>query len=185
MAKIGLSNFYYAVNLTDAVAGATYDVPKKIPGLISADIKAGSTTSTLFADNGPAEVASALGDITVDIELKDLPLEVQSALLGHKIVAGVMVNNANDVAPYVAVMFESLKSNGKKRFVKLLKGVFSEPDDTNKTKEDKVSFQTQKISGKFIIRDFDGDWKKTTDEDAEGYVPATGTNWYAAVEPVA
>ncbi len=183
MAKVGVSNFYYALNTADTISAATYSTPVKIAGLISADIKTGSDTATLFADNGPAETATAMGEITVDIELRDLSLEDQAALLGHKIVAGVMESNADDVAPYVAVLFESLKSNGKKRFVKLLKGKFAEPDDTNKTKEDKISFQTQKISGKFIIRDFDGAWKKTTDEDATGYLPATGTAWYTAVEP--
>lgn len=183
MAKIGLSNFYYALNTEDTTAGVTYASPKKIAGLISADVKAGSDTATLFADNGPAETATALGEITVDIELKDFLLEDQAALLGHEIVAGVMESNADDVAPYVAIMFESLKSNGKRRFVKLLKGSFAEPDDTNKTKEDKISFQTQKISGKFIIREFDGAWKRTTDEDAVGYLPATGTAWYTTVEP--
>lgn len=184
MAKIGLSNLHYALITKDDSAGVTYGVPKKIPGVISADIKTGSDTATLFADNGPAETASSLGEITVDIETKDLPLEVHAELLGHKITAGVMKSNADDVAPDVAIMFESLKSNGKKRFVKLLKGKFQEPDDTNKTKEDKISFQTQKISGKFVIREFDGDWKRTTDEDATGYLPATGTDWYKTVDPV-
>jgi len=184
MAKVGLSNFYYALNTADTITAATYSTPVKIAGLIAADVKTGSDTATLYADNGPAETATALGEITVDIELKDLTLENQAALLGHEIVAGVMSNNASDTAPYVAIMFESLKSNGKKRFVKLLKGSFAEPDDTNKTKEDKIAFQTQKITGKFIIREFDGEWKRTTDEDATGYLPATGAAWYASVEPV-
>jgi phi13 family phage major tail protein len=183
MAKIGLSNFYYALNIKDDSTGATYSAPEKVAGIISADIKTGSDTATLFADNGPAETASSLGEITVDIELKDIPLETQAILLGHKITAGVMESNADDVAPDVAIMFESLKSNGKRRFVKLLKGKFQEPDDTNKTKEDKISFQTQKISGKFVIREFDGAWKRTTDEDATGYLPATGVAWYTSVDP--
>ena len=184
MAKIGLSNFYYAPNTKDDHTGVTYGAPIKVPGIISADIKTGSDISTLFADNGPAETATALGEITVDIELKDIPLEVQAILLGHTITTGVMENNVNDIAPDVAIMFESLKANGKKRFVKLLKGKFQEPDDTNKTKEDKISFQTQKISGKFVIRQFDGAWKKTTDEDATDYVSATGAAWYTSVEKV-
>lgn len=183
MAKVGLSNFYYAINTADTSSAVTYSAPVKIAGLISADIKTGADTATLYADNGPAEVASSLGEITVDIELKDLSLEAQAALLGHTITAGVMVNDTDDTAPYVCIMFESLKSNGKKRFVKLLKGKFSEPDDTNKTKEDKISFQTQKISGKFVAREYDGLWKRTTDEDATGYVAGTGAAWYTSVEP--
>ncbi len=115
MAKVGLSNFYYALNTKDDNTGVTYSAPVKVAGIISADIKTGSDTATLFADNGPAETATALGEITVDIELKDLPLEAQAALLGHKITAGVMENHASDAAPDVAILFESLKSNGKKR----------------------------------------------------------------------
>lgn len=183
MAKIGLANLYYAKVTKDDNTGVTYEVPAKIAGVITVDIKTGSDTATLFADNGPAETATALGEIGVDIEVKDLPLDVQAALLGHTIAAGIMVSNADDVAPDVAIMFEALKSNGKKRFVKLLKGKFAEPDDVNKTKGDKIDFQTQKISAKFVIREYDGNWKKTADEDAEGYLPATGAAWYTAVEP--
>ena len=77
MAKIGLSNFYYAVNTKDDDTGVTYNTPKKIPGLVSADIKAAANIATLYADNGPSEVASTLGQISVDIELKDHRLKIR------------------------------------------------------------------------------------------------------------
>ena len=86
--------------------------------------------------------------------------------------------SSSDLAPEIALGFESFRSNGKKRFVWLYKGSFSEPDDSYKTKEDKIDFQTQKISGKFVIRKYDGKWKKVADEDANGYVATTGTDWY-------
>jgi len=88
MAKVGLSNLHYAKNTKDDATGVTYEVPKKIAGVITADIKTGSNTATLFADNGPAETATALGEITLDLETKDLPLEAHADLLGRTIVAG-------------------------------------------------------------------------------------------------
>lgn len=184
MARIGIKNFHYAKLLTDNAEGVTYDTPVAVPGIINASISPASSSETLYADNAPAEVGNTLGDITVEIELKDLPIEHQAALLGHTLVDGVMTSSGDDTAPYVAIMFEGLKSSGDKKFVKLLKGMFSVPADTYATKNASVTFQTDKISGKFVVREFDSCWKKTAEEDATGYLPATGDAWYTSVETV-
>ena len=183
MSRVGVSNFYYALQTKDDVTGVTYAAPVRIPGLISVSISPASNTNTLYADNGPAEVAESLGEITVEIDLKDLTQEHQVALLGHTATGGVMTSAADDVAPYVAILFEGLKANGKKKFVKLLKGKFAIPNDSYETKKDSVTFQTDKISGKFVIRDYDSKWKYTAEEDAADYVASVGTNWFTAVEP--
>jgi len=180
MAKIGVSNFYYALVTADAAGGLTYSAPVAVPGLTQLDIKTASDTATLYADNGPYETASALGEITVDIDLADLDLATQAALLGHSLSGGVMVLNANDVAPNVAIGFKGLKGNGKYRYVWLLKGTFAEPDDTYKSKGEKVEYQTQKITGKFVITAYDGNWKRIADEDAAGYSATVGTNWFTS-----
>ena len=179
MAKIGVSGFRYAPITADTVSALTYGTVVLVPGVTSIDIKTGKDTSTLYADNGPYDSASALGEITVDIELADLSLEVYAALLGHTVTSGVMVSAANDVAPYVAIGFEALKANGKKRWVWLMKGQFAEPDDTFKSKQDKVEFQTAKLTGAFVVTAHDGTWKKTTDEDATGYVASSGATFIA------
>lgn len=184
MAIIGLSNLHYALVTADTATATTYSAVKKISKIISADVKAASNFATLFADNGPSDVGSALGEISVDFEVADLPLEVVCDLLGHKLVNGIMVSNINDQAPYVAIMFEGLKPGGQTKYVKLLKGMFGEADDSFKTKEDKVTFQTTKISGKFVQRTFDSNWKYTADTESATYLPAIGTAWYTSVDPV-
>ena len=183
MSLVGLSKFHYALLMTDTKAAATYGTPVEVPGLISADIKPASSSATLYADNGPYDTDTTLGDITVAIDLADLDLDTAAALLGHTAAKGIMVQKATDVAPYVCILFEALKANGKRRFVKLLKGRFQVPDETTKTKDDKVTFQTSKIEGKFVIRVYDKAWKRTADEDAEGFEAETATGWYASVEP--
>ncbi len=180
MAKIGVSSFHYAKNTKDDKTGVTYDAPVAVPKLKEISVKPSADTVTDYADNGPSDIATSLGEITVEISLSDLTLEQQAELLGHKLTAGVMTCNAEDVAPYVAIGFVSLKSNGKRRYVWVLKGQFQEPEDTNKTKGDKVEFQAQSLTGKFVITDYNGDWKKTADEDATGYLPATGNGWFTA-----
>jgi phi13 family phage major tail protein len=183
MAKIGVSNLHYALVTVDSVAAITYGTPVKISNVTSIDVKAAANSATLFADNGPAETASVLGEISVSINVSDLSLSEQAALLGHTIALGVMTKHVDDTAPYVAILFEGLKSNGKKRFVKLLKAQAAEPADTYKTKADKPDFQTQTIEFKAIKREHDGTWECLADEDEVGYLPATGTAWYITVEP--
>lgn len=181
MAKVGVNGFRYALQTADTSSTLTYGTPVLVPGVASIDIKTGKDTATLFADDGPYESSSALGEITVDIDLADLSVEVYAALLGHTVTAGVMKSVSTDSAPYVAIGFIGNKSNGKKRWVWLLKGQFSEPDDTYKSKTDKVEFQTQKLSGKFVITAKNGQWKQMTDEDATGYVAASGATFIATV----
>src|SRR5574343_110749 len=116
MAQIGLKNLYYATLTADTADKATtYGSMKKITGAISADIKPASNSATLYADDGPFDTATTLGEITVTLEMADLPLSVQAEILGHTLDKGVMVYKATDKAPYVAIAFESEKSNGGTR----------------------------------------------------------------------
>jgi phage major tail protein, phi13 family len=185
MAIVGLRNLHYAKLTKDDATGVTYGTPVAVPGVISADIKPGSNSATLYADDGPYETDTVLGDIGVTIDMADLGPTIAADLLGHTVTGGVMTKKSTDKSPYVAIMFESVKSNGKIRYKKLLKGKFQEPEENTKTKDDKVNFQTAKLEGKFVIRQNDSAWDRTADEDAEGYTAAVGTGWYTAVEPTA
>lgn len=178
MALVGVSNLHYAKLTKDDATGAIYETPVKIANLIEISINPNSQSGTLFADNGPAETASAMGEIEVEINIADLTIEQVGALLGHTVNAGVIEADANDTPPYVALGFEALKSNGKKRFLWLYKGKFEQPEENYKTKTDNIEFQTKTLKGKFVKREHDNKWKKVADEDGTGYVATTGSNWY-------
>lgn len=180
--QIGLRDLYYAILTKDDSTGVAYQTPVLIAGAINAKISPKSNTETLYADDGPAETATSLGDITIELEAKDLTLEGQAALLGHTISGGVIVKKSTDIAPYVAIGFKSLKSNGKYRYIWLLKGKFQLPENEYKTQEDKPEFQTAKITGSFVRRDYDNAWQKIADEDHPDYVPSVGANWFTSVE---
>jgi phi13 family phage major tail protein len=185
MARIKLNTLYYALCSKDDSTGVTYGTPVHIPGVITCSIKPDAKSVTLYADDAPAEVANSLGEITVDFEVKDLPLADQAALLGGTVTKGVLTSKGSDSAPYVALMFKSEKASGATRYVKLLKGKFAAPEDSYETEKDSPSFQTDKLSGKFVARTYDSEWKRTADTDAEGYEAATGTAWFTSVEPTA
>ncbi len=178
---IGLKELTYAKLKNDDETGVSYDAVKKIIGAINASIKPKSSSETLYADDGAADTVSALGETEVEFEVKDIPLAIQADLLGHTVKNGVLIKNASDIAPYVAIGFKALKSNGKYRFMWLLKGRFELLEENYETKGDKVNFQTPKIKGSFIKVDATGDWQYTGDEDETDFKPETGANWFKDV----
>ena len=185
MSKIGCDNFYFAPLTKDDSTGVTYGGMKHIEGLVKIDVQPASSNATLYADNGPAETASALGKITVSVETKDLPLEDQAALLGHTVTNGVMVSKTTDTAPYVGIAFESQKGSGGTVYKKYLKVRFSDPQDNNATKGENISFQTPTITGEAVARAFDKEWKREADTESEGYEVTTGTSWFTTMEATA
>lgn len=171
--QVGLSHLHYAILKTDPAGGiATYEAPSRIPGAIEVNINANPSSETLFADDGPMETSSSLGEIEVEINVADLPLDVQAKLLGHKIINGVMVRKGSDTPPFIALGFKSLKSNGKYRYVWLTKGKFNIPELNHKTKEDGVEFQTPTISASFVKRESDDVWIAHADEDDPQFLEA-------------
>lgn len=178
---VGLRDLHYALLTSDDDVGTVYEVPVPIARAIEARISPSVNTDTLYADDGPAEVVTSLGEIGVEVKISDLPLSVHAALLGHTVKDGVMVENAADTAPYLALGFRSIKSNGKYRYVWLYKGKFAPPEQSFQTKADRTTFNTPTLRGAFVKRASDDDWRATGDEDEPEFLPATAANWFAEV----
>lgn len=185
MSKIGVSNFHYAKQTAEdtATSAATYEQnPIAVPGLVSVDVQVSSNTNTLYADNGPFETASSLGEINLTVDLADVPLSVQADLLGHTLDTTTATNpkltkKSSDVAPYVAVMFEFLMADGKKRCVKLYKGKFAEIPETGQTRGENVDFQTTQATASFVqLKN-----NKVFEDVADFASDASTDSWYAAV----
>lgn len=170
-ATTGIKKLVYAV-MTDELL-ETYGAVKPAPPLINIKVAPKVNTATLYANNQIVETSTSIGDIAIDIETQDLPLEVQADFLGHTLdpLTGTMDYNINDRAPYLAIGYQRTKGNGKNRYVWLLKVKFEEISEEGKTQEDKVNFQTPKLSG-LAIANLSGDWKSVADEDS-GTTPAT------------
>jgi phi13 family phage major tail protein len=177
--QIGVSNFVYALLLDDPTEGlATYGAPVRIPGLISANVNPNSANATLFAENGPYETASTIGEIGLEVNVADLSLEQQAELFGHAMENGVLIRKSGDVPPWLAVGYKSLKSNGHYRYTWLLKGKFALPEQANETKGDSINFQTPTASASFVKRECDDQWQRQIDEDSLDYAPSQGTAWF-------
>lgn len=178
MALIGLDNLVY-VKMTDEKA-ETYDsLIHKIPGIIEASIEPSVNTASLYADDGLHETATSLGQITVSLNIAQIPTKAVADLLGHKVDAqGVLVKSSDDVAPYVAIAFRSRKSNGEYRYKWLFKGKFSLPKESHKTQEENISYQTETIEGVFMRRATDKQWEASIDSDDSTITESVVTNWF-------
>ena len=135
----------------------------------------------LFADGQSVDTASNTASYDLTFDTAALPLEYTAYLLGHSIENGVMKAGKDDVAPYFAVLFQSDKRNGKKRYTKFYKVQFTEPSESGNSKQESIQFDTPTLTAKAIYRLSDGLSYAKADEEAAGFAAETGTKWYEQV----
>ena len=179
--RIGAEQLTLSKILTDVAGGSTtYDVPLAISKkLIKIGVKNSSSMDPQYADDQTVDVIVEDGDITIDIDITDLTEDEKALVFGQTMVAGVRTPNpATDVRPYFCVSWKSKKRNLSYKYYKILKVIFSEPDESFETKKEKSSAQTDAISGTGIQRLSDGLRKRTADADAASWVAGTGTGWF-------
>ena len=172
---IGLTNLYYAflkeekdVPLGASIDGTIdglYDEPVRLAGAITANFSPSASNDTLFADDGPYEVASTLGAMTLELNVADIPPEHRAALLGEETDTGIVVSNSGNTPPWVACGMSVKKSNGSSRLIWYLKGKFAAPDENNQTKADSINWNTPTITGNFAKRVCDDNWRYAVDVD--------------------
>lgn len=191
--RIGCDNLVYAIMDTEdtATSAPVYGDPKPAPGVMHVNINPNPSLETLFADDGPMETATTLGNIDVEIQKNELTTENKADLLGHTIDGnGALVYGDSDVPPYVAIAFRTLKSNGKYRYIWLYKGKFTDPEETNETKGDSINFQTDTISGQFVKLNYQYEingkkvrpWKYELDGDNKDAKTETMEAWFDSVQ---
>lgn len=189
--RIGCDNLVYAKMTTEdtATTPPVYGEVVNAIGVMSLNINPNGSQETLFADDGPMETASTLGKIEVEIQKAELTTQNKADLLGHEIDAnGGLLYADNDIAPWVAIGFRTLKSNGNYRYVWLYKGKFTEPEDANETKGDSINFQSDTISGQFTRLNYpytvNGKakrlWKYEIDQDFESASESVIASWFSA-----
>lgn len=182
MPQIGLKNIYVAKILTETEEGITYDEPRKVSQAITANVTPNFTVTTLYADDQAAEVEEALGDIDVEIGIKDLDSDDYCYILGRtKNADGVIEDSVDDVTPYVAIGWEIPLSKGNGvRLYWYYKGKFGVPGGSSTTKQGQVEYQTPTVSGKFMARE-DGKWRARLDSKDDDANEAVAAGWFNQV----
>ena len=177
MAKIGLNNFRYGIADIDESTGAiTYGGAKKPAKAISFNFTPTVADAKLYADDALAESDSRVtgGSVTMGIDREDL--QTQCDLLGHTYNNGEVVDNADDIAPYVGVgrVTKMLVDGVQKwRGTVLALVKFQEPTEDDQTQGENIEFNTSELEGTVVVPE-DGNWRhrKVFDSkaDAIGYI---------------
>ena len=188
---IGLTKLHYAILTTDRAPKTdsptdpgelVYEDPVRLPGAITANFSPNASNDTLFADDGPYDTASTLGAMSLELNVADIPPRHRAVILGctYDETTGMVKDSANDIPPYLAVGCAVKKSNGFDRLIWYLKGKFAAPDDNNQTKADSINWNTPTITGNFLKRDYDDQWRYSVDTDDEAYTgdKVDFTEWF-------
>lgn len=150
--KIGCSDLHYALYKIDPETKAeSWATPVPAAGVMSLNINMNPSLATAFFDDAPGESAATLGNIEVEIQKSELTSAEKAIFLGHKLDKnGALITSGDDVAPELAIGFKNLRSDGTYRYVWMLRGKFSEPEDNNTTKGESVEFQNETFTGRFM-----------------------------------
>ena len=180
---IGLKNLHYAVLTSDTKEGAVFEAPKKIESAVNLDIKDNTEQVTFYSDDRVEQVINAFTGKEVTLELGYLPNELEAKITGNTYnpTTGIFSQDANAVAPEIALLFEAPKSNGASRYGVLYKGVFAIDGETYATQEDSVESQTVKLKGVFMPLIYNGRPSAKLDTDCEASDTTAKTNWFKKV----
>ncbi len=184
--QIGLRDIHIALLTKDDNTGVTYDVPTKLERAISAKLTPKSNSENIYSDDSVEDVVTSFEGVDVEIEINQLALESRAKLQGAKVIKGILIESKDDMPPTIALGFKSKKSNGKYRYVWLLKGKFELSSDEYDTEGEKPQPKSAKLKGTFFARDYDGNYRFIGDEDAVGIDMTIIDAWFTAVpsEPV-
>jgi len=118
----------------------------------------------LYANDIENDVLYPDTELTVTLEVKELPLSLQAKLLGNLVgTKNEIVEVAGATPPYYAMGFKSAKRDGNDRYVWLVKGRAQPLDEQFHTKEKTPTRQNDTISLTFIKRTNDDVFKYVYD----------------------
>jgi phi13 family phage major tail protein len=178
---IGVRNPYVAIMNNPDTNEKDYAVPVKLAKAVSLKLSPKVNSATLYADDGPAETASVIGEIDVEIETDKLTSDKQALILGNKKDSnGVLISTTDDTPPYLALGFQ-VPTTGGDKYTWLYKGKFEQMDEDLKTQGEKIDYQTPKVKATFLKRAVDNRWKASVVTGDAGVTQSIIDNWFNAV----
>lgn len=150
----------FVSEITSEVAGVpTYGPMKYLPGLREINVTPNSEQGEFYAEGGLWETDIAFSKVDVSINIADLSPEDYMFLTGATAGEdGGFIDSANDEAPYIALHYEKVLSNGVVEYATLFKGKLTKPEDAAATSEGSSNYQPKSLAGVFMALQ-NGDWR--------------------------
>lgn len=166
--RVGLRDVIFWKLDADTASTLTYAADAEAESVDAIDVSishANTDPDILYADDIENDVLYPDTELTVTLEVKELPLSLQAKLLGNLVGDNnEIVEVAGATPPYYAMGFKSAKRDGNDRYVWLLKGRAQPLDEKHHTKEGStVNRQNDTISMTFIKRTKDEVFKYVYD----------------------
>lgn len=184
---IGASDVCFAKMITDDKTGTTYETEiHPAPGVIEVALTANVTNEVLGADNVTAyDILNSLDGFDVSLTMASLGEEGTAFLLGNAIDKnGVRLENANDIAPYVAMGFKTMRSDKSYDYIWLYKGKFAPSDQTFRTREKgAVNWQTPTLTASFAPRVSDMNIRGIVNDKSEKAASIVNTFFASVYQP--
>lgn len=144
--KVGLDSLYVAEVTQDDAAAYAAETPEWLAPAAEASQEPASALETQYADNQPYDVLQSEGETKGTLTITGIPVEMLAKITGRifDAVSGRMFDHGG-VAPYFALSFRSMKSNGSYRYYQFLKVKFSMPKEEMATRGEKPEPKTLQI----------------------------------------
>ena len=192
--RVGLRDVIFWKLTTDTAETLAYAAaaePEVVDAIDVGITHANADPDVLYADDVENDVLYPDTELTVTVEVKELPLSLQAKLLGNRVgTKGEVVEVAGATPPYFAMGFKSEKRNKEDRYVWLLKGRANPLDETFHTKEKTSTRQNDTVSFTFIKRANDEAFKYILDtedipdgKDPESFFASVYSGTLADVTP--
>ena len=181
---IGLKNVVIAPLTVDTETECTYGTVQAVAGAIEATITPENADPDVqYADDIEFDVIQPDPEVTVALEMTQLPLDIRAGIEGAKLDnKGVMVQSANDTPPYYAIGAKAELRAGGFRYIWLLKCRATPMTEQYHTKEGAtITRQTGQVGFTAIKRTSDGHWKYTADEGQNGFDATAAASFLSSV----
>lgn len=153
--RINVKEPVYCLVQSDGPEGTTYGDVKSLGDAMQIQLTPGLSTGTLYGNGVKKEDIAFLNSISVALDVNKLKIETRADILGHQYQSGVLIEEAGDEAPYIAVGYKVEQTNDKEELIWLLKGRAQPVNDSVQQMTENINFSTNTISINFIPRESD------------------------------
>lgn len=178
--RINISNPVYCILLTDDSSEVTYEEEIKSLGeVMQVQLTPQTASGELFGNGIKTSKEDRLVGITMAMDITKIPPASTAEILGHEAKDGVIIDNADDDAPFIAVGYQIEGTGKNKEYVWLLKGKAQPLNDSVQQRTTTINYSTQTLNVNFINRDFDGHLRFYADSTHEDFTAEQAKKWFS------